>query len=107
MTDGFGDVPAVCMIDVGNNGMVIPADRMFPPRKHCALILVRKYKMQLAFEKYLPWKAQHGYVRLPRSARRPQGYLRAGLISCADRCSAAPGGHRRRLGRHGSRIRSR
>src|SRR5215831_17687295 len=33
-----GDMPAVCVMDTGNNGVIILADKMLPPRKHGVLI---------------------------------------------------------------------
>ena len=62
----FAKMAAVCMMDAGNNGVLILADHMLPPRKAAVMIPgPQVHAMKLAFEKYYLWKSRHGYVRLP------------------------------------------
>jgi sulfide:quinone oxidoreductase len=62
----FADIPAVCVLDAGNNGVIILADKMLPPRKHGVLIPgPQAHLMKLAFEKYFLWKMKAGQVMLP------------------------------------------
>ena len=64
--ESFAEMPAVCIMDAGNNGVVILADRMLPPRKHGVMIPgPQSHAAKLAFEKYFLWKMRHGYVGLP------------------------------------------
>ena len=62
----FKDIKAICVMDAGNNGVVILADKMLPPRKHGVLIPgPQAHAMKLGFEKYFLWKARNGYSQLP------------------------------------------
>jgi len=62
----FGDIKAICVMDAGNNGVLILADKMLPPRKHGVLIPgPQNHAMKIGFEKYFIWKMKHGHVNLP------------------------------------------
>lgn len=62
----FADIPAVCVLDAGNNGVLILADKMLPPRKRGVLVPgPQAHGAKLLFEKYFLWKSRNGYVRLP------------------------------------------
>jgi hypothetical protein len=83
-------MPAVCVMDAGNNGVIILADKMLPPRKHGVLIPgPQAHAMKLGFEKYFLWKARHGYVQLPRPS--PAGTGSRPGEAAAARGSAGPG----------------
>ena len=64
--ENFADIPAVCIMDAGNNGVLILADKMLPPRKHGILVPgPQNHAFKLAFEKYFLWKMKGGHVMLP------------------------------------------
>jgi sulfide:quinone oxidoreductase len=62
----FADMKAICVMDAGNNGVMILADKMLPPRKHSVMVPgPQNHAFKLAFEKYFMWKMKHGHVALP------------------------------------------
>ncbi len=62
----FGEIPALCVMDAGNMGVLIVADKMLPPRKFQLLVPgPQAHWAKVLFEKYFLWKMQRGYVSLP------------------------------------------
>jgi sulfide:quinone oxidoreductase len=57
---------AMCVMDAGDNGVVVLADKMLPPRKHELLVPgPPAHLMKVGFEKYYLWKMRHGRAQLP------------------------------------------
>ena len=64
--ENFADIPALCIMDAGNNGAAILADRMLPPRKWGIIIPgPQNHLGKVMFERYFLWKVRNGYMHLP------------------------------------------
>lgn len=64
--ENFAEIPALCIMDAGNNGAAIVADRMLPPRRWGAIIPgPQNHLGKIAFERYFLWKVRNGYMHLP------------------------------------------
>jgi sulfide:quinone oxidoreductase len=64
--ENFAEIPALCIMDAGNNGAAIVADRMLPPRRWGAIIPgPQNHLGKVAFERYFLWKVRKGYMHLP------------------------------------------
>jgi sulfide:quinone oxidoreductase len=62
----FGKIPALCIMDAGNNGVAMLADHMLAPRKAAVMIPgPQNHLAKIAFEKYSLAKMKSGAVRLP------------------------------------------
>lgn len=62
----FGEIPAVCIMDAGNNGIMLLADHMLKPRRAAILIPgPQNHLLKLGLEKYFIWKSKGGHVNLP------------------------------------------
>ncbi len=62
----FADMPAICVMDAGNNGVLILGDKMLAKKKKGVMIPgPQNHAMKLAFEKYFLWKMRTGRVELP------------------------------------------
>lgn len=64
-TKAFGDMPAVCIMDAGNNGVMMLGNKMLSPDKGVMIPGPQSHAAKLAFEKYFLWKSRNGYVQLP------------------------------------------
>lgn len=62
----FDRIPALCIMDAGNNGVALLADHMLPPRRAAVMIPgPQNHLAKVAFEKYSLAKMKAGAVRLP------------------------------------------
>jgi sulfide:quinone oxidoreductase len=62
----FGDIAAICVMDAGNNGVLLLGNKMLGDDKKGILIPgPQNHAMKLAFEKYFIWKMRTGRVNLP------------------------------------------
>jgi sulfide:quinone oxidoreductase len=62
----FSDVSALCVMDAGQQGVIMLSDRVFRPRKYEILIPGPwSHWAKLIFEKYYLWKMRNGLVELP------------------------------------------
>ncbi|MCV2395230.1 FAD-dependent oxidoreductase [Actinotalea sp. M2MS4P-6] len=61
----FAEMPAFCVMDAGNNGVMILGNKMLGPDKGLMIPGPQSHALKLAFERYFLWKARRGYVQLP------------------------------------------
>ena len=62
----FPNINALCVMDAGQQGVIMLSDRVFRPRKYEILIPgPSSHWAKLVFEKYYLWKMRSGLVELP------------------------------------------
>ncbi|WP_278234922.1 FAD-dependent oxidoreductase [Isoptericola sp. AK164] len=62
----FSKIPALCVMDAGNNGVAMVADHMLPPRKAAVMVPgPQNHAFKIGFEKYSLAKMKAGKVKLP------------------------------------------
>jgi sulfide:quinone oxidoreductase len=62
----FPDIRALCIMDAGNQGVIMVSNRIFAPRKYELLIPGPwSHWVKILFEKYYLWKMRTGRVYLP------------------------------------------
>ncbi|WP_402469004.1 NAD(P)/FAD-dependent oxidoreductase [Isoptericola aurantiacus] len=62
----FAKIPALCVMDAGNNGVAMVADHMLPPRKAAVMVPgPQNHAFKVGFEKYSLAKMKAGRVGLP------------------------------------------
>ena len=62
----FAEIPALCVMDAGNNGIMLLGDHMLKPRRAAMLIPgPQNHAIKIGLEKYFLWKSRTGRVNLP------------------------------------------
>jgi sulfide:quinone oxidoreductase len=62
----FAEIPALCVMDAGDNGIMLLGDHMLKPRRAAMLIPgPQNHLAKLGLEKYFLWKSRTGRVNLP------------------------------------------
>ena len=62
----FSEIPALCVMDAGNNGIMLLGDHMLKPRRAAMLIPgPQNHAIKVGLEKYFLWKSRTGRVNLP------------------------------------------